>query len=302
MDLRKVRSFVTLAECGSLQRAAQQLYLTPPAVFRQIKALEQGYGLELYSRVGNEVRLTPAGRHLLPHLKRLLAQDGAVRAVAEDWKGVKGGTVRVGAGATFAAYILPALLREFHGRYPGVEVVVTTGSTRQLVQAIDQGDLDLVFMTSRPQPGAPAIILAATWEYEIVLVSHGDRGLPEEVSLAELAGLPFILYAESSMLDTLIREYFARYDFTPRVEMRLDSAETAKAFAQNDFGLSMLPAWMFTGAAAAGGLSLHRIRESPLIGTVGLAICGQRSGVPAVERFVEFATGWPSWDAHLRPG
>lgn len=301
MDVRKVRSFVSLAESGSLQKAAKLLHLTPPAVFRQIKSLEQGFGLELYRRSGNELRLTPAGRHLLPHLKRLLAQNDAIRAIVEDWKGVKGGTVRVGAGPTFAAYVLPPLLHEFRSSYPGVEVVLTTGSNRQLVRAINLGDLDLVFMTSRAQPEALALEIVSAWEYEIILVSHRRRNLPETVCLEELVDLPFILYAEASMLDTLIREYFAAHGFSPRVEMRLDSAETAKAFAQNDFGLSLLPGWMFGGNAGRGDLSLHRVHRSPLIGTVGLALCGESSGVPAVRTFADFAAAWSGWAEHLRP-
>ena len=300
MDLRKVRSFVALAESGSLQRTAQQRYLTPPAVYRQIRSLEESVGLELYERAGNALRLTAAGRHLLPHLKRLLAQEEAVRAIVEEWKGVRGGTVRVGAGPTFAANVLPPLLHAFRAAHRGVEVVFTTGSTRQLVQAIDQGDLDLVFMTSRLLPGGPALEILCAWEYEIVLASHRSRGLPETVSLRELEDLPFILYAETSMLDTLIREHFAEHGFTPRVEMRLDSAETAKAFVQSGFGVSMLPSWMF-GGSEAGELAMHRTREAPLLPAVGLAICGQSGGVPAVERFAGYAVEWEGWAGQMRP-
>src|SRR5690349_3661512 len=98
MDLKQIRSLVMLAEARGLTDAAERLHLSPAAVHKQLRLLQAELGVQLYEHVGRKLVLTPVTQDLIPHLHGLLAQyDSVVDAVAE-WKGLKRGSVRIGAG------------------------------------------------------------------------------------------------------------------------------------------------------------------------------------------------------------
>src|SRR5690242_12980608 len=100
MELRELRSLITLAELGSLATAAERLHLSAAAIHKQLKVLEVELGVQLYERIGRTLKLTQAAEVLLPYSKDLLAQHDAALEAMEEWKGLKRGVVRIGAGPT----------------------------------------------------------------------------------------------------------------------------------------------------------------------------------------------------------
>src|SRR5712692_6059437 len=113
MEFRQLRSLVTLAEVGTIAAVAKRLNLSPPAIHKQLRGLETELGIPLYEKAGRALRLTNACELLLLHARDLLGQhELAVRAM-QEWKKVKGGAVRIGAGPTISSYLLPGLLRSF---------------------------------------------------------------------------------------------------------------------------------------------------------------------------------------------
>lgn len=301
MDLSKLQSFAALAEHGSIARTAELLYLTPPAIHKQLKSLEATYGVQLYERVGNQLQLTPVGRLILPQVKRLLAQYEAIGASVAEWKGLRRGVVRLGAGPTFAAHLLPPLLRAFRRRYPELDIVVATASARQLAHALDAAELDVAFLTS-PEllDASPEFAVVAEWSFELGLAANPCRGLDSPTSLAALGAVPFVTYAEGSAFDVVTGAFFISHGFRPHVTMRLDNAETIKAMVCSDLGVAMLPAWMLGGELAERSLVLTRLEEGAVEVAIAMAVRGQDPPSEPVTAFAEFGLRWSGWDAHLR--
>ncbi|PYT15485.1 MAG: hypothetical protein DMG59_13635 [Acidobacteria bacterium] len=149
MEFRQLRSLVTLAELGSITAAAERLNLSPPAIHKQLRGIEAELGVPLYEKAGRALRLTKACEMLLPHARDLLSQhDLAVRSM-EEWKGLKRGIVRIGAGPTLSSYLLPPLLRHFRRAHPGIELYVETGNSQTLTQSLALGSLDLGLLVAR---------------------------------------------------------------------------------------------------------------------------------------------------------
>src|SRR5260370_21102651 len=139
MEFRQLRGLVKLAETGSIAAAAEQLNLSSPAVHKQLRALEAELGIPLYEKAGRALRLTKACEMLLLHARDLLAQhDLAIRSV-EEWKGLKKGTVRIGAGPTISSHLLPALLRRFRRKNPNIELYVETRHTQPPAHGLSSG-------------------------------------------------------------------------------------------------------------------------------------------------------------------
>jgi DNA-binding transcriptional LysR family regulator len=118
MEMREMRSPALLAECGSIQEAAERAHLTPA---QHLKTLEHEFGLPLYEKFEGHLRLTEGGNMLLPFVAEILAQYAAAFTSMQDWKSGRSGLVRVGAGPSFSTYLLPGLIKRFRRSHHGID-------------------------------------------------------------------------------------------------------------------------------------------------------------------------------------
>lgn len=137
-----VRTLQEVVRRGSFSRAAEDLHLSQPAARLHIRQLEDKVGLALVERVGKRASPTRAGETLLEHAERAFAELEAARQALQDLRGVVGGRLRVGTGATASIHLLPPVLRRLHARYPAIELVVVTGNSREVAAAVAANQLE----------------------------------------------------------------------------------------------------------------------------------------------------------------
>lgn len=298
MDIKEVRSLLALAETTNITRAAERLHLSPSAIFKQLRLLEDELGVKLYEKTGRTLRLTQAAEVLLPHLRGLLTQHEAALLALEEWKGLRGGSLRIGTGPTFCNYVLPALLESYRGHYPHIEPFVESGHSAPILNSLRQGLLDVVFLLAAGVADSPDLQVEAWWEFEIALVTGGPRA-SRRCHLRDLAAEPFILYKPGTLFERLIDGYFAQHKFEPRVVMRFDNAEGIKTMLRMGRGLTMLPRWTVEAELRGKQFSLVRLHEAPL--TARLAMITRKSSFfPApVSSFIEMARRWQWGKAHI---
>ncbi|MCL5743059.1 MAG: LysR family transcriptional regulator [Acidobacteria bacterium] len=285
MELKQSRSLVALSELGSISLVAEQLHLTPAAVHKQLKILEEELGVRLYEMIGRHLKLTQAAEIVLPYLKDLLAQSDSAISALEEWKGMKRGLVRIGAGPTISSYILPVLLKKFRNVHPGIELIVESGNTPVLLESLGKGSIDLALLVSCDLLEEHEFSVEAYWDFELVLVSHLKHP-PRRPCLADLRGFRFILFRKGSRMQEPIDRYFAAYGFVPKVIMRFDNAEAISAMIRTGLGISMLPMWIVDKDLKQRRLSLIRQEEPPLISKIAL-ISRRSSYAPrAVQAFI----------------
>ncbi len=264
MELHQLRSFVALADIRGIASVSQKLSLSPPAVHKQLKLLEAELGVQLYEKSGRSLRLTQAAELLLPYCRNLLAEhDTAVAAIAE-WKGLKRGIIRIGAGPASSVHLLPGLLRTYRRAFPEVDIVVETGNSVGLIEQLRLGSLDLALLVSPQQPTAPGVSVESSWDMEFVFVSALERA-PRRCRVSELRRFPFILFRKGSRMQDAIDRYFSELDFHPRVIMAFDNADAIRAMIGAGLGVSLLPFWIVHADLRQGALTLTRQRERSLI-------------------------------------
>src|SRR5690606_16758170 len=127
-----LRSFLQVAELGSVSAAAKALGLTQPAVTKQIRALEAALEVGLLERSGRGIPLTPAGELLADYGRRSVAVLSEFRQVLGDLQEGKSGRLVIGAGVTTSVLLLPSWLRELGRRHPGIDVSVRTGTSHDV--------------------------------------------------------------------------------------------------------------------------------------------------------------------------
>jgi DNA-binding transcriptional LysR family regulator len=143
MDLRHVRTFVTVAELGTVSKAALRLRIAQPALSRQIGDLERELGLKLFDRVGRRLLLTGEGEQLLSDCQGLLNYATGVGERAQDLRRGDVGVLKVAATPLHIEGVFSQFLHRYAERYPNVQVKVSEGSGLEILGMVERGDVHL---------------------------------------------------------------------------------------------------------------------------------------------------------------
>ena len=147
VDLKQLRYFVETVESGTMSAAAKRCNVSQPAMSLAIGELEKRLGEQLLMRGRRGVVPTEAGRILLHHSERLLAEEANLREQFDERNELRSGKVTFGMIPTLAPYLLPLLLGEFRSRYPGIEIEVGENRTPDLIRRIADGEIEFAILS-----------------------------------------------------------------------------------------------------------------------------------------------------------
>ncbi|OQY28436.1 MAG: hypothetical protein B6I38_09170 [Anaerolineaceae bacterium 4572_5.1] len=148
MDLIKLKSFMFAAEQLNFSEAAKRLHLTQPTISHHVKVLEHELGAELFDRGGAKLRLTEAGRLLLPSARKLVRECGEVKEMMTSLDKKVVGQLNIACSTTAGKYILPLLAARFCQRYPGIQVNILACTPPHVVPQVLEGEVNLGVVSS----------------------------------------------------------------------------------------------------------------------------------------------------------
>lgn len=241
MELYQLEAFEAVISHGSFTRAAEALYLTQPAVTRQIAALESELQTRLFDRLGRTVHLTAAGETLHRYAEAIVRLAREAQHAIADIEAGTAGRLAVGASSTLATYVLPPLLRRFRESHSRVEISVHTGVSAQVVEMVRANEVDIGLVTGEiHDPALQATILADFATCVVVPPAH-PLAARRSVSAAKLAGSPLILMEAGTNLRAYVDRLLGAAGVEEQVTMELDNVEAIKRMIQADLGISLLP-------------------------------------------------------------
>ena len=229
-----------MAAHRSFSRAAEELGLTQPSVTARIQGLERDMQETLFERNGRGVGLTEVGASFLPHVQRVLKalQDG--RDAVQSLRQLELGTLRLGAAPTISTYVLPALVKEFRSRYPGLDVSVRTEYSDQIVQMVlaDEVHVGLERTISHPE-----VITVPLYQEEVVLVTSPGHPFAKRgvATSEEVSRQPLIMFNQGSSYYTLVHDALRKAGALVTPMMELDNMEATKKMVEEGLGVAMLP-------------------------------------------------------------
>jgi DNA-binding transcriptional LysR family regulator len=240
LNLDHLETFSHVIDLGSFSAAANRLRLSQPAVSLQVKHLERRLGVRLIDRVGRRAAPTAAGEELLAHIRRVDATVAdALEAMTRHAKGTVG-RVRVGTGATACIYFLPAILRRLRGKFPSLDIVVSTGNTSDILKSIEANTIDVGLVTL-PSPGR-IFDVKPVIEDEFVAIAATDATLlAGRVTPSDLAKLPVVLYESGAHTRLLVDQWAMRAGHTLKPVMELGSVEAIKELVGAGLGCGVVP-------------------------------------------------------------
>jgi DNA-binding transcriptional LysR family regulator len=240
MDLGQLEAFVEVADRRSFSRAAESLSLTQPSVTARIQALERDMDESLFQRNGRGVRLTEVGMAFLPHAQRVLKalQDG--KDAVQSLRQLQLGTLRIGAAPTISTYVLPRLLQEFRERYPGLEVIVRTEYSDQIVRLVLADDVQVGLERALSHP---EVVTVPLYHDEVVLVTSPEHAFAAKghARAEEVAREPLIMFNKGSGYYTLVHSALRAAGVIAEPAMELDNMEATKKMVEQGLGIAILP-------------------------------------------------------------
>ena len=239
MTLEALRCLCAIIETHSFRAAAERLHRSQPAVSQQLKSLEREVGHSLIER--KTCRPTPMGELIYAQGTIILQQVESLSHEVADFDSVASRELRVGTSDTTALYVLPPLVREYAERMPETRVVLVNRNSGAIVEQVLDGTLDLGIVTLPTHHDE--LVEAPLFRQRFVLVVPRSHPLASKrtVSLESLGHEPFVLLEEATRTGTMLRRYFAEYDFTPQIVVDSGSFEVIKRFVAEGVGISLLP-------------------------------------------------------------
>lgn len=232
----RLQVFHTVAKRLNFTRAAEELFISQPAVTRHIQELEQQFKVKLFERNGTRIRLTDAGQRLLQHTEELFAIYRNIEFDMSSLTRRQSGRLYLGGSMTTAPYIIPPILSRFHGRYPDVEVSLITGNTQQIEQALGQQEIDLGIVEGHSRHSS--ISYTEFMKDEIVLVSNPTHPLAKRASIRpeDLTRIPLLLREPGSGTLEVVAHALKGIGIKLsqlKKEMQLNSTEVIKSYLLN---------------------------------------------------------------------
>ncbi len=267
-DLDALFAFRAVAKAGGFTRAADELGLTQSAMSLKVRRLERELGVRLLERIGRRVTPTAAGAELLVHVERLrAAHAAAIAAIAPHREGTTG-RVAIGTGATACLHFLPGPLRRLRGAFPGLEVIVRTGDTADMLAELEANRIDIAVVTL-PAAGRAFEVEELLVDRMVAVLPAGAAPGRGGLGAAELASHPLILYESRGSTRRIVDDWFASGGVVVRPVMELASVETIRQLVGAGLGVAVLPALAFPVDAPAEGLDIRPL-EPPLVRRLGI--------------------------------
>lgn len=247
MDLRQLEIIRAIADTGSFTAAGDKLHVSQSAISRQILLLEDELGEPVFHRIGRRIRITPAGESLLQLSHRVFQDLEETVSGISDKRESLSGTMRLVGGMTVCLYVFPVLLAEVRRIHPHLDLKITVGSAERSIEMLRSGAGDLGMLTLPVE--ASDLVSVPVLQEELLLIAYPSHPFAKkkEITAADLADQPFVLFETGSITRRLVEELFDREQIAPDIIMETENVEIIKAMVRNGLGISIIP-WQ---AAAA---------------------------------------------------
>ncbi|MEO8524900.1 MAG: LysR family transcriptional regulator [Caldimonas sp.] len=243
MDLhpRQIRAFVSVARLQSFTGAATALHVSQPAMTVLIRKLEDALKVRLFDRTSRSVTLTSAGEELLPALERYLSELDSLVADTHDKSAGRRGIVRIACLPSFAASLLPVVIRECRERRPLWKFIVRDAVASRVVELVNGVDVDLGITGGDVSMVGLDLLFEGHDRLCLVLPSDHKLARSKRLTMDDIVELPLVLTDQATSIRGVVEAAFRARGATPHVACETTYMMTAVAMVQSGLGMTILP-------------------------------------------------------------
>jgi LysR family cys regulon transcriptional activator len=247
MKLQQLRCLTEVARRGlNVSEAAEALHTSQPGVSKQIRALEDELGVEVFVRHGKRlVAVTEPGKAVVAIAERILAEAQNLRRAGEEFANDQLGTLTIAATHTQARYALPKAVAAFKRRYPKVELHIHQGNPTQIREQVLAGEADMGVATE--MAAMPELVTLPVYQWNRCVVVPPKHPLLKEspLTLEKLAEHPIVTYDFAFANRSLVQKAFESRGLTPHVVLSAQDSDVIKTYVELGLGIGILAKMAF---------------------------------------------------------
>ena len=248
MKLQQLRYLVEVARRGlNVSEAAQALHTSQPGVSKQIRALEDELGVEVFERRGKRLTaLTEPGKAVIEIAERVLAETANLKRAGAEFADEKLGTLTIATTHTQARYALPQAVAAFKRRYPGVRLLIHQGNPTQICEQVIAGEADLAIATEAIADHPELVSLPChRWNRCVVVPPRHALLKAKPLTLEALAAHPIVTYDFAFANRSLVQKAFEAKDLSPNVVLTALDADVIKTYVELGLGVGIMAQMAF---------------------------------------------------------
>lgn len=284
--IKQLRAFSQVCRFGILTRAAEELFITQPAVSVLIRQMEESLGLRLFDRTSRALQPTAAANEILPTVERILRDLETIQSSMKELAGRERGQLRFAATPSIAAAIVPKLIAEYRTLYPNIEVSIDDAAPDRLTASTLTGDVEFGIGTISDPPDG--ITLQSLARDSLCAICRKDSELAKKrrVSWRDALRYPWIGIKSTSGIRNLIDETLFSLGTRKSLEYEVSYMTTGLAMTQAGLGIAIFPRILL--ASFPHKDLVARKLETPVVTRdVNLIRRTEHSLSPAAESFIE---------------
>lgn len=289
MELRQLEYFIAIAETGAFSRAAIRLSVAQPILSRQIKALEQELGTELYYRTGRGIVLSEAGKVLEQHARGVLETTAGAKRAIHSLGSAPSGRVVIGMPPSVGAVLTTPIVRQFRSEFPKVSLGVMEGFSGHVLEWLTTGRIDVAVLYNAPRTSALVTDPLVADELFLLgpVTDPADAG-DGKVEAARLAEIPLILPSRPHGLRVLVDDFLSGAGITPNVQVEIDAMPSTLSLVEGGIGYTILSYSSVHHLLEAGRIRKWPIVQPSMTRSLVVATSTQRPVTKAARALVGF--------------
>lgn len=247
MEISELLTFIKVAETASFSDAAEQLFVTQPAVSKRIAALEAHLELKLFDRIGRQIQLTEAGQQLLPKAKRITADIKDIKRSLTSQAEIISGELKMATSHHIGLHRLPNSLKQYQKDFPNVLIEIDFTQSEDAYQQVLKGDTELAIITLSNEEN-PMIESIPIWSDPLMLVvgnehalALNEQDLDKQIDIEALASQPCVLPDQNTFTRQMVDKVLGSHGLKPNVRMSTNNFDTLTMLVSIGWGWSLLP-------------------------------------------------------------
>lgn len=266
MNIDNLIMFCTVVEEGSVTRAAKMLFISQPAVTKQIRQLETYYEVELFDRFAGKMNLTEAGSLLYQYAKEIITMSKHSKDAISEITNNRETSIAIGASLTIGEYLLPKVLGDYQKKYNNIKFTLSIGNTPQIISELENNEIDLALVEGIINNQDYNVEKVA--EDELILVIPNDHpwNKKEKINITEIPSEKMIWREESSGARSIIENVLEEYNVLDKIKSRMElgSTQAIKSAVESGMGIAFLPKLSVLKELESGSLKELKISRMRL--------------------------------------
>lgn len=290
VNLELYRVFYTVAKCGSLTKAAEELYISQPAVSQAIKQLEIQLGGKLFNRTHKGMELSETGgKQIFDKVERALKLFDEAESTYAELKDTATGIVRICASDTVSTHFLLPFIKEYHEKYPNVNLILQNGTSSETIDLLKGNKGDIGFVNLPIDDSDINLSNTVMQLHDTFVCSQKFKELTDGIiDLKRLQDYPLLMLELSTATRQAIVGFAHSQGIHLHPEIELASLELMVELAKNGIGIACIPR-EFVAHELDEEKSLIEIKTNPVLPTraIGLALPKDKTLTFAVKEFIK---------------